>query len=65
MSFMIKKQCMLCNCKHGDAFPRRSWTRDLHVEFKILHLYDFMTILRRQQADVLHNHENEEIHGTG
>jgi len=56
---------MLCSFKQGDSFPRRPWTCDLHVEFKILHSYDFMTILRRQQAEVIRNHENEEIHGTG
>jgi hypothetical protein len=32
---------------------------------KCLHLYDFMTILRRQQAEVLRNHEKEVIQGTG
>jgi hypothetical protein len=62
---MIKKQSMLCSLKQGDSFPRRPGTRDLHVEFRILHLYDFLTILRRQQAELLCNYENEEIHGTG
>jgi len=65
MSSMIKNQCMLCSSKQRGSFPRRKWTRDLYVEFQILHLYNFMTILRRQQTEVLCNHGNEEFNGTG
>jgi hypothetical protein len=65
MNFMINRQCRLGGFKQRGTFPRRPWTRDLHVEFKILHLCDFMTILCRQQADVLCNRVNEETHNTG
>jgi len=36
--------------------PRRIPTRYLQVAFKISHLYNFVTELRRQQAEVIQKH---------
>jgi len=40
-------------------FPRRTPTRELHVAFGILYVYDIVTKLRRQQAEVMRNCDNE------
>jgi hypothetical protein len=42
-------------------FPRHTLVRDLHVAFKLPHLYDYITKLCRQQAEVIRNHENEKF----
>jgi hypothetical protein len=39
-------------------FPRRTPIRELHVAFKISHVYNFITELCRQQAEVTQNHVN-------
>jgi hypothetical protein len=36
-------------------------TRILHVAFEILYLYDFITTLCRQKAEVIQNYENANI----
>jgi hypothetical protein len=38
-------------------FPRRT--------FKIAHVYDYFTKLRRQQAEVIQNHHNSNVRNTG
>jgi hypothetical protein len=45
--------------------PRLTPTCELHVAFNIPYAYDFITILCRQQAAVILNHENANIHNTG
>jgi hypothetical protein len=42
-------------------FPRRTPVRDLHMAFKLPYVYDYITKLRRQQAKVIQNHENENV----
>ncbi|PNF14997.1 hypothetical protein B7P43_G01555 [Cryptotermes secundus] len=39
-------------------FPRFTPVRDLHVAFKLLYIYDCLTKLCRQQAEIIQNHEN-------
>jgi hypothetical protein len=39
-------------------FPRRTPVRDLHMAFKLPYVYEFITKLCRQQAEVIQNHEN-------
>jgi hypothetical protein len=39
--------------------------RDLHVAFKILYVYDYITKLCRTQAEVILNHVNPNVHGIG
>jgi hypothetical protein len=43
------------------SFPRRTSVRDIHVAFQILYVYDYITKLCRQQAEVIQNHENENV----
>jgi hypothetical protein len=40
-------------------FPRRTPVRDLHMALKLPYIYDYITKLCRQQAEVIQNHENE------
>ena len=47
-------------CTTGD-FPRRAPTRELHVVFRIPYVYDFITKICRQQAEVIRNHDNENV----
>jgi hypothetical protein len=42
-------------------FPRNTPASELHVTFNIPYIYDFMTRLCREQADVIRNHKNAYI----
>jgi hypothetical protein len=44
---------------------RRTLVRELHVAFKIPYVYDYTTKLCRTQAEVILNHRNPIVHGTG
>jgi hypothetical protein len=46
-------------------FPRRTPVRDLHIAFKIPYIYNYITKLYRQQAEVVQNHDNENVHNIG
>jgi hypothetical protein len=46
-------------------FPRCTPVRDLHTAFNLPHVYDYITKLCRQQAEVIQNHENEHIRSMG
>jgi hypothetical protein len=46
-------------------FPRRTSVRDLHVAFKIPYVYDYITKLCRQQAEIIQNHDNESVRKFG
>jgi hypothetical protein len=46
-------------------FPRRTPIRDLDMAFKLPYLYDYITKLCRQQAEVVLNHENANVRNTG
>jgi hypothetical protein len=43
------------------SFPRRTSVRDMHVAFQIPYVYDHITKSCRQQAEVIQNHENENV----
>jgi hypothetical protein len=43
-------------------FPRGTPVRDLDTAFKLPHVYDYVTTLCRQLAEVIQNHENQHIH---
>jgi hypothetical protein len=45
--------------------PRRTPVRDLHMAFKIPYVYDFITKLYRQQAEVIQNHGNVNVRNIG
>jgi hypothetical protein len=46
-------------------FPRRTPVRELHVAFDIPYVYDFITKLCRQQAEVIQNHVNPNVRNIG
>jgi hypothetical protein len=46
-------------------FPWRTLVRELHKAFSIPYVYDYMTKLSRQQADVIQNHENANVRNIG
>jgi hypothetical protein len=48
----------------GD-FDRCTPVRELQVAFKIPYVYDYATQLSRTQAEVILNHENPNVSGTG
>jgi hypothetical protein len=38
---------------------------DFHTAFNLPHVFDYITKLCRQQAEVIQNHENEHVRGAG
>jgi hypothetical protein len=46
-------------------FPRGTSVRDMHVAFQIPYVYDYITKSCRQQAEVIQNHEIENVHYIG
>jgi hypothetical protein len=46
-------------------FPWRTPVRELHSAFNIPYVYDFITKLCRQQAEVILNHDNENVRNIG
>jgi hypothetical protein len=42
-------------------FPRRTPVRQLHMAFQVPYIYDYITKLCRQQAEVIQNHENANV----
>jgi hypothetical protein len=46
-------------------FPRRTPVRELHTAFQLPNIYEYITKLCRQQAQVILNHENENVHNIG
>jgi hypothetical protein len=42
-------------------YPRSTPVRDLHLAFQIPFVYDNITKLCRQQAEVIQNHNNENV----
>jgi hypothetical protein len=51
-------------CTFGN-FPRCTLVRELHTDFNIPYVYDYVTNLCRQQAEAMQNHENERVCGIG
>jgi hypothetical protein len=41
--------------------PRRTPVRDLHLAFQIPYVYDYIIKICRQQAEVIQNHDNENV----
>jgi hypothetical protein len=37
----------------------------MHVAFQIPYVYDYITKLRRGQAEIIHSHENENVRNIG
>jgi hypothetical protein len=47
------------------SFTMRTSVRDIHMAFQIPYVYDYITKLCRQQAEVVENHENESVRYNG
>jgi hypothetical protein len=47
------------------SFPRRTSVRDIRVAFQMPYVYDCITKLFRQQAEIMQNHENENVRYIG
>jgi hypothetical protein len=47
------------------SFPRHTSFRDMHVAFQIPYVYDYITKSCRQQAEIIQNHENEDVRYVG
>jgi hypothetical protein len=47
------------------SFLRRTLVRDMNVVFQIPYVYDYITDSSRQQAEVIQNHENENVRYIG
>jgi hypothetical protein len=45
--------------------PRRTLVCYLHMAFKLLYIYDYITKLCRQQAEAIQNHENANVLNIG
>jgi hypothetical protein len=48
-----------------DNFLRRTPVRELHDAFSIPYIYDYITKLSRQQAEVIPNHKNANVRNIG
>jgi hypothetical protein len=46
-------------------FPRRTPIRKMNMAFHMPYMYDYMTKLCRQQAEVIQNHDNENVCSIG
>jgi hypothetical protein len=46
-------------------FPKRTSVREMHKAFYMPYVYDYITKSCRQQAEVIQNHENENIRYIG
>jgi hypothetical protein len=46
-------------------FPRRTPVRELHKAFSVPDIYDYITKLSRQQAEVIQNYENVDFRNIG
>jgi hypothetical protein len=47
------------------SFPRRTSVGDMLVAFQIMYVYDYITKSCGQQAEVIQNHENENVRYIG
>jgi hypothetical protein len=46
-------------------YRRRTRVHDLHLAFHIPYVYDYITKLCRQQAEVIQNHSNDNVRNIG
>jgi hypothetical protein len=51
-------------CTTGNL-PRCTLVRDIHVAFQIRYVYDYITKLCRRRAEIVQNHENENVCNIG
>jgi hypothetical protein len=46
-------------------FPTHTSIRDMHLAFQVQYVYGYITTLCRRQAEIIHNHENENVRNNG
>jgi hypothetical protein len=63
--YRVKKTQVSVVLRTIGSFPRRTSVRDMHVAFQIAYVYDYITQSCRQQAEVIQNHENENVRYIG
>jgi hypothetical protein len=65
-TYLLKLQRLQNNVLHtiGNR-PRCTMVRGMHVTFQIPYIYDYVTKLRRRQAEIIHNHENKNVGNIG
>jgi hypothetical protein len=51
-------------CTTGN-FPRHTSIPDMHVAFYVSYVYEYVTKLCRRLAEIIQNHENENVRNTG
>jgi hypothetical protein len=65
-SHLLKLQCLQNRVLRSIGnFPWRTPVRELHKTFNIPYIYNYMTKLSRQQAEVILNHENSNVRNIG
>jgi hypothetical protein len=64
VNFYISSDKSNALCAIGN-FPRRTPVRELHKAFNIPYIYDYITNVCRQQAEVIQNHENADVLNIG
>jgi hypothetical protein len=62
LKFQRLENKVLCTIEN---FPKFTPVRDLHIAFKLPYIYDYITKLYRQQAEVVANHEEANIGNIG
>jgi hypothetical protein len=63
--FSVWSAPSLYNWSPFETFPRCTPVRDLHAAFNLPHVYDYITKLCRQQAEVIQNYDNDYVRGIG
>jgi hypothetical protein len=64
-TYLLNLQCLQNKVLHTTGnFPRCTPVCDLHMAFHLPYVYNYITQLYRQQAEVIQNHENEHIRDT-
>jgi hypothetical protein len=56
---LLKLQRTICK------FPKCALVCELHMAFQVPYTYDYIMKLCRQQAEVIQNHKNENVHDIG
>jgi hypothetical protein len=63
---LLTLQCLQNKVLHTTGnLPNCTSVRDMHVAFQISYVYNYITKLCRRQAEIIHNHENENVRNIG
>jgi hypothetical protein len=65
-NYLLKLQCLQNKVLRTIGnFSKRTPVRDLHMAFQLPYIYDYITTLCRQQAEVVQNHDKENVRNIG